>query len=126
MRGSVSREVRARGETYHSSAAPVTTVRFAKRRSHRTHWRIREFHGSLLGADLILICSPRPFGGGGPHEYRQDVVRSTAQLMDYLPWSTFDRIVARYDGNRAVLTLPCATQYQVMAFAQCPSEDFRR
>jgi Domain of unknown function (DUF4372) len=25
-----------------------------------------------------------------------------AQLMDYLPWSTFDRIVARYDGNRAV------------------------
>jgi hypothetical protein len=41
-----------------------------------------------------------------------------AQLMDYLPWSTFDRIVARYDGNRAVRTLPCATQYQVMAFAQ--------
>ena len=25
-----------------------------------------------------------------------------AQLMDYLPWSTFDRIFARYDGNRAV------------------------
>ena len=41
-----------------------------------------------------------------------------AQLMDYLPWSTFDRIVARYDGNRAVRTLPCATQYQAMAFAQ--------
>ena len=41
-----------------------------------------------------------------------------AQLMDFLPWSTFDRIVARYDGNRAVRTLPCATQYQVMAFAQ--------
>jgi hypothetical protein len=35
-----------------------------------------------------------------------------------LPWSTFDRIVARYDGNRAVRTLSCATQYQVMAFAQ--------
>jgi hypothetical protein len=41
-----------------------------------------------------------------------------AQLMDYLPWSTFDRIVARYDGNRAVRTLPCASQYQAMAFAQ--------
>jgi hypothetical protein len=41
-----------------------------------------------------------------------------AQLMDFLPWSRFDRIVARYDGNRAVRTLPCATQYQVMAFAQ--------
>ncbi len=25
-----------------------------------------------------------------------------AQLMDFLPWSTFDRIVARYEGNRAV------------------------
>ncbi len=41
-----------------------------------------------------------------------------AQLMDFLPWSTFDRIVARYEGNRAVRTLPCAAQYQVMAFAQ--------
>ena len=38
-----------------------------------------------------------------------------AQLMDFLPWSTFDRIVARYNGNRAVRTLPCAAQYQVMA-----------
>lgn len=41
-----------------------------------------------------------------------------AQLMDFLPWSTFDRIVARYDGNRAVRTLPCAAQFQAMAFAQ--------
>ena len=41
-----------------------------------------------------------------------------AQLMDFLPWSTFDRIVARYDGNRAVRKLPCAAQYQVMALAQ--------
>ena len=41
-----------------------------------------------------------------------------AQLMDFLPWGTFDRIVARYNGNRAVRTLPCAAQYQVMAFAQ--------
>ncbi len=41
-----------------------------------------------------------------------------AQLMDFLPWSTFDRIVAGYHGNRAVRTLPCAAQYQVMAFAQ--------
>jgi hypothetical protein len=41
-----------------------------------------------------------------------------AQLMDFLPWSTFDRIVARYDGNRAVRTLSCAAQYQAMAFAQ--------
>src|ERR1700677_1504656 len=41
-----------------------------------------------------------------------------AQIMDFLPWSTFDRIVARYEGNRAVRKLSCAAQYQVMAFAQ--------
>jgi len=41
-----------------------------------------------------------------------------AQLMDFLPWSTFSRIVARYDGDRAVRTLSCTAQYRVMAFAQ--------
>jgi hypothetical protein len=41
-----------------------------------------------------------------------------AQLMDFLPWSTFSRIVARYDGDRAVGTLSCTAQYRVMAFAQ--------
>ena len=41
-----------------------------------------------------------------------------SQLMDFLPWSTFDRIVARHDGDRAIRTLSCRVQYQVMAFAQ--------
>jgi hypothetical protein len=41
-----------------------------------------------------------------------------AQLMDFLPWTTFARIVARYDGDRAVRTLSCAEQFRVMAFAQ--------
>jgi hypothetical protein len=41
-----------------------------------------------------------------------------AQLMDFLPWSTFGRIVARHDGDRAVRKLPCAEQYRAMAFAQ--------
>lgn len=41
-----------------------------------------------------------------------------AQIMDCLPWSTFDRIVARYEGNRGVRKLSCAAQYQIMAFAQ--------
>jgi len=41
-----------------------------------------------------------------------------AQLMDFLPWTTFSRIVARYDGDEAVRTLPCAAQFRVMAFAQ--------
>jgi transposase len=34
-----------------------------------------------------------------------------AQIMDFLPWSTFDRIVARYEGDRAVRKLSCAAQY---------------
>jgi hypothetical protein len=41
-----------------------------------------------------------------------------AQLMDFLPWSTFTRIVGRYGGDRAVRTLACAEQFRVMAFAQ--------
>jgi len=31
-----------------------------------------------------------------------------AQLMDFLPWSTFTRLVARYDGDRGVRVLTCA------------------
>ena len=41
-----------------------------------------------------------------------------AQLMDFLPWSTFARLVDRYDGDRRVRTLACAEQYRAMAFAQ--------
>src|ERR1700675_4993111 len=38
--------------------------------------------------------------------------------MDFLPWSTFTRIVARYGGDRRVRSLSCAEQYRAMAFAQ--------
>jgi hypothetical protein len=41
-----------------------------------------------------------------------------AQAMDFLPWTTFHRIVARYDGDQRVRTLTCAEQYRAMAFAQ--------
>jgi len=41
-----------------------------------------------------------------------------AQIMDFLPWKTFHRIVARYHGNYRVRTLTCAEQYRCMAFAQ--------
>jgi hypothetical protein len=49
-----------------------------------------------------------------------------AELMDFLPPSPFDRIVARYDGNRAVRKLSCAAQYQVMAFAQLTDRESLR
>ena len=41
-----------------------------------------------------------------------------AQVMDFLPWKTFHRIVSRYGGDRGVRTLSCAEQFRVMAFAQ--------
>jgi hypothetical protein len=41
-----------------------------------------------------------------------------SQLMDCLPWSTFARIVARYNGDHSVQTFPCTEQYRAMAFAQ--------
>jgi Domain of unknown function (DUF4372)/Transposase DDE domain len=41
-----------------------------------------------------------------------------AQVMDFLPWKTFHRIVARYGGDHRVRTLTCAEQLRCMAFAQ--------
>ena len=41
-----------------------------------------------------------------------------AQLMDFVPWSTFSRLVGRYSGDQRVRTLACAEQYRAMAFAQ--------
>ena len=41
-----------------------------------------------------------------------------AQLMDFLPWTTFTRIVERHGGDRYVKLLACTEQYRVMAFAQ--------
>jgi len=41
-----------------------------------------------------------------------------AQIMDYLPWKTFHRIVSRYDGDHRVRTLPCAEHFRALAFAQ--------
>jgi len=41
-----------------------------------------------------------------------------AQVMDFLPWKTFHRIVARFGGDHHIRTLSCAEQFRVMAFAQ--------
>jgi hypothetical protein len=41
-----------------------------------------------------------------------------AQLMEFVPWTTFTRIVVRYGGDHRVRTLSCAEQYRAMAFAQ--------
>ena len=41
-----------------------------------------------------------------------------AQVMDFLPWTTFARSVARCGGDRYAKKLTCAEQYRAMAFAQ--------
>jgi hypothetical protein len=41
-----------------------------------------------------------------------------AQIMEFVPWPSFTRIVQRYAGNAGVRTLSCAEQFRAMAFAQ--------
>ena len=41
-----------------------------------------------------------------------------SQVMDHLPWHTFQRCVRRYDGNHKVKSFQCSDQYCSMAFAQ--------
>src|SRR3990167_10656546 len=41
-----------------------------------------------------------------------------AQIMEYVPWKTFGRIIERYDGDSGVRTLNCADLFRLMAFAQ--------
>ena len=41
-----------------------------------------------------------------------------AQLMEFVPWTSFSRIVARYGGDSGVRSLSCTEQFRAMAFAQ--------
>lgn len=41
-----------------------------------------------------------------------------AQVMDFLPWTSFERIVQRYRGDHRARAFTCAEQFRVMAFAQ--------
>ncbi len=41
-----------------------------------------------------------------------------AQIMEYVPWKTFGRIIDRYQGNRGVRTLDCGDVFRLMAFSQ--------
>jgi hypothetical protein len=41
-----------------------------------------------------------------------------AQVMEFVPWKTFGRIVERHKGDAGVRTLSCADLFRVMAFAQ--------
>jgi hypothetical protein len=41
-----------------------------------------------------------------------------AQVMEFVPWTSFARIVQRHGGNSGVRALSCTEQFRAMAFAQ--------
>jgi len=41
-----------------------------------------------------------------------------AQIMEFVPWTSFTRIVARHGGDSRVRSLSCTEQFRAMAFAQ--------
>jgi hypothetical protein len=41
-----------------------------------------------------------------------------SQMMDFVPWTSFNRIVEKYRGDRDTRTLRCTEHFRVMAFAQ--------
>lgn len=40
-----------------------------------------------------------------------------------MPWTSFDRIVKRYNGDVGVRSLRCSEQFRIMAFAQMTYRD---
>ena len=49
-----------------------------------------------------------------------------AQVMSFLPWTSFARIVSRYGGDRLVRPLRCTEHYHVMDFAQLTGRESLR
>jgi len=41
-----------------------------------------------------------------------------AQVMEYVPWKNFGRIIERRNGDSGVRTLDCADLFRVMVFSQ--------
>ncbi len=41
-----------------------------------------------------------------------------SQIMDFVPWTSFERLVTKYGGDIRVRKRPCTEQFRAMAFAQ--------
>jgi Transposase DDE domain/Domain of unknown function (DUF4372) len=41
-----------------------------------------------------------------------------SQVIDFVPWTSFDRIVVKYGGDIGIRTLRCTEHFRIMAFAQ--------
>jgi len=49
-----------------------------------------------------------------------------SQLMEFVPWTSFARIVVRYGGDTRVRSLSCTEQFRAMAFAQLTNRESLR
>jgi hypothetical protein len=49
-----------------------------------------------------------------------------AQVMEFVPWKTFGRIVTKHNGDCSVRTLSCADLFRVLAFSQLTWRESRR
>jgi hypothetical protein len=57
--------------------------------------------------------------GFNNRECRMNVGKTLfAQVMEFVPWKTFGRIIARHKGDACVRTLGCADLFRIMAFSQ--------
>jgi hypothetical protein len=57
--------------------------------------------------------------GFNDRECRMNVGKTLfAQVMEFVPWKTFGRIVERHKGDAGVRTLSCADLFRIMAFSQ--------
>jgi len=57
--------------------------------------------------------------GFDDRERRMNVGKTLfAQVMEFVPWKTFGRIVERHKGDAGVRTLSCADLFRIMAFSQ--------
>lgn len=57
--------------------------------------------------------------GFDDRERRMNVGKTLfAQVMEFVPWKTFGRIIERHKSDAGVRTLGCAELFRIMAFSQ--------
>src|ERR1022692_1520767 len=57
--------------------------------------------------------------GFDDRERRMNVGKTLfVQVMEFVPWKTFARIIERHKGDAGVRTLGCADLFRIMAFSQ--------
>ena len=49
-----------------------------------------------------------------------------AQIMEFIPWTSFSRIVTRYADDAGVRRMNSAEQFRIMAFAQLTTRESLR